>query len=155
MFVGLMHINIKKLKLEAVIPVYAKDGDAGMDLVATSKETDEFGNRMYGTGLAIEIPYGFVGFIFPRSSVSKYNLDLANAVGVIDSGYRGEIICKFKPTPHFTRGLVETEVQFPEYEIGDKIAQIIIIPYPKVVFIEADELTSSERNEGGFGSTGN
>jgi len=151
MFVGLMHINIKKLKPEATIPVYAKEGDAGLDLIAISKETDEYGNVAYGTGLALEIPIGFVGYLFPRSSISKYNLDLANAVGVIDSGYRGEIICKFKPTAYFSNGGQGKEF----YEIGDKIAQLIIMPCPKVIFKEVDELTSSERGEGGFGHTGN
>lgn len=152
MFIGLMHINLKKLKPEATIPVYAKEGDAGLDLIAISKEIDKYGNVAYGTGLAIEIPIGFVGLLFPRSSVSKYNLDLANAVGVIDSGYRGEIICKFKPTPCFVGSDQNGPTEF--YETGDKIAQLIIMACPKVIFKEVDELTSSERGEGGFGSSG-
>ena len=93
-----MEVKIKKLCETAVIPSYAKPGDAGMDLVATSRVFDKYGNVEYGTGLAMEIPEGYVGLIFARSSISKQDLSLANAVGVIDSGYRGEIKFKFKPT---------------------------------------------------------
>lgn len=150
-----MRVEIKKLHKDAVIPSYAKFGDAGMDLTAVSKEIDDYGNESYGTGLAIEIPVDYVGLIFPRSSISKFHLDLANAVGVIDSGYRGEIICKFKPTPHFTIGSHNTNMLKVNmsYEIGDRIAQIIIMPVPEVTFIEVDELSETDRGDGGFGST--
>jgi dUTP pyrophosphatase len=127
-----------------------------MDLTAVTIEVDKSGNVSYGTGLAMEIPFGYVGYIFPRSSVSKYALDLANAVGVIDSGYRGEIICKFKPTPMFTNNaelntnlLANNEM----YEIGDRVAQIIIMPLPHVTFHEVKELSNTDRGDGGFGST--
>lgn len=80
-----MEVKIKKLNKNAVIPFYAKPGDAGMDLTATSKTFDDYGNVEYGTGLAIEIPKGHVGLIFPRSSICKQDLALTNAVGVIDS----------------------------------------------------------------------
>lgn len=80
-----MKVKIKKLNENAVIPSYSKQGDAGMDLVATSKIFDKYGNVEYGTGLAMEIPEGHVGLIFPRSSISKKDLALTNAVGVIDS----------------------------------------------------------------------
>lgn len=80
-----MKVKIKKLNENAVIPSYSKQGDAGMDLVATSKIFDKYGNVEYGTGLAMEIPEGYVGLIFPRSSISKKDLALTNAVGVIDS----------------------------------------------------------------------
>ena len=89
-----MQVKIKKLSPEAVIPTYAKDGDAGIDLVATSMKFD--GTQItYGTGLAMEIPEGFVGLVFPRSSIRKTDLSLSNSVGVIDSGYRGEIQATF------------------------------------------------------------
>jgi len=153
-----LKVNIKKLHTDAVIPAYAKLGDAGMDLTATSKEIDKNGNASYGTGLAMEIPFGCVGLIFPRSSVSKYNLDLANAVGVIDSGYRGEIICKFKPTPKFdvsTNTFQNSETVGNEtYDIGDRVAQIIIMPIPQVLFKEVEELGETQRGDGGFGSSG-
>ena len=154
-----LKVNIKKLHTDAVIPVYAKLGDAGMDLTATSKEIDKYGNVSYGTGLAMEIPFGCVGLIFPRSSVSKYCLDLANAVGVIDSGYRGEIICKFKPTPQFSNPTSSENFNtdmllYNEfYEVGDRVAQIIIMPIPQVLFKEVEELGETERGKGGFGST--
>ena len=80
-----MKVKIKKLNENAVIPSYSKQGDAGMDLVATSKIFDKYGNIEYWTGLAMEIPEGHVGLIFPRSSISKKDLALTNAVGVIDS----------------------------------------------------------------------
>ena len=90
---GYVKVKIKKLHPDAVIPSYAKHGDAGMDMYAVSKgELDKYGNMVYHTGLAMEIPRGHVGLIFPRSSVSKTPHMLRNHVGVIDSGYRGEII---------------------------------------------------------------
>ena len=92
-----IELKIKKLHSEAVIPQYAKPGDAGLDLVAISEEWNEDNTMVtYGTGLAIEIPEGHVGLIFPRSSISKTTLNLSNSVGVIDSGYRGPIMFKFR-----------------------------------------------------------
>jgi dUTP pyrophosphatase len=132
------------LNPKAVIPVYAKSGDAGLDLVAISEEwTEDNGMVTYDTGLAIEIPEGHVGLLFPRSSVSKTILTLANSVGVIDSGYRGSIMLKFR---YPEEGMV--------YEVGEKVGQIIILPYPQITFEEVDELSSTDRGEGGFGSTG-
>ena len=153
-----MEVKIKKLKPNAVIPTYAKDGDAGMDLVATSIISDTPEQITYGMGIALEIPKGFVGLIFPRSSVRKTGLDLSNAVGVIDSGYRGELQATFNKVfggDRFydeTKNTEDTSNNF--YKIGDRIAQIMIIPYPPIEFIEVDELSDSERGEGGFGSTG-
>lgn len=155
----MLSVKIKKLHENAVIPRYAKDGDAGMDLTATSKSYDDHGNVVYGTGLAFEIPQGYVGYVFPRSSNYKKDLILSNCVGVIDSGYRGEVVFKFKTSLI----LDEDEGQYwadsfgcdiEQYDIGDRIGQIIIMPYPKVNFIEVDELSDSERGQGGFGSSG-
>jgi dUTP pyrophosphatase len=139
-----MKVKIKKMHANAVIPKYAKPGDAGLDLTATSEEWNE-GNTMvtYGTGLAVEIPEGYVGLVFPRSSVSKTTLNLTNSVGVIDSGYRGEIMFKFR---YLEEGMI--------YDVGDRIGQLIIMPYPQVEFEEVEDLSSTERGEGGFGSTG-
>ena len=139
-----MKVNIKKLNKNAVIPKYESAGAAGMDLTATSKTYDEHGNVVYGTGLAFEIPEGYVGYIFPRSSNAKKDLLLSNSVGVIDSDYRGEVIFKFKPI----------DTTYERYDIGDRIGQIIIMPYPKIEFVEVDELDKTERGNGGFGSTG-
>jgi dUTP pyrophosphatase len=143
-----MEVRIKRLTPNAIIPTYAKEGDAGMDLVATSIISETTTDVTYGTGLAMEIRDGFVGLVFPRSSIRKYDLALTNCVGVIDSGYRGEIQATFKKT-NWLKGN-ESE----KYQIGDRIAQIIIIPHPQIEFYEVDELSDSERGEGGFGSTG-
>lgn len=148
-----MNVKIKKLHPDAVIPKYAKAGDAGMDLTAVSRYEDCDGNMVYGTGLAFEIPEGYVGLVFPRSSISGRGVSLANAVGVIDSGYRGEVTAKFKPTLQYYKG--ETVFsEFYEYNVGDRIAQIIILPYPQITFVEADELSETERGTGGYGSSG-
>ena len=137
-----MKVKIKKLSENAIVPTYAKDGDAGMDLVITSIITRNEGDVTYGFGIALEIPKGFVGLIFPRSSIRKTDLILSNSVGVIDSGYRGELKATFKRT-----GLTK-------YSVGERAAQIIILPYPEVEFEEVEELNNTERGEGGFGSTG-
>ena len=145
-----MKVNVKKLDSNAVLPTYAKHGDAGMDLTATSKIYDEHGNAVYGTGLAFEIPAGYVGLLFPRSSNTKKDLILGNSVGVIDSGYRGEVVFKFRPIMP-----LERDIEFGprEHDIGDRIGQIIIMPYPQVEFNLVDELSTTDRGIGGFGST--
>jgi dUTP pyrophosphatase len=164
-------VNIKKLHPDAVIPKYAKPGDAGMDLVATSKIYDKYGNVSYGVGLGFEIPDGYVGLLFPRSSNSKQDILLSNSVGVLDSGYRGEVFFKFKPSAAFvdeqpapsidsdTFDRIELpnpseDWDFSVYKVGERIGQIIILPYPKVVFNEVNELSPTIRGAGGFGSSG-
>lgn len=140
-----MEVKIKKLVPEAVIPKYAKSGDCGLDLTAINVETligTGHGYIEYSTGLSIEIPEGFVGLIFPRSSISNTGLILANSVGVVDSGYRGEIKCRFK----YISGT-------NKYNIGERVAQLVILPYPQIELIEAEELSSTERGETGFGSS--
>lgn len=149
-----MEIKIKKLSENAVTPTYAKNGDAGMDLTATSKSYDEYGNICYGTSLAFEIPEGFVGLLFPRSSNTKKDLTLGNSVGVLDSGYRGEVFFKFKPSDYFAINRDDVYGDGLSYEVGDRIGQIIVIPHPKVTFVEVDELSSTDRGDGGFGSSG-
>lgn len=140
-----MKVKFKKLSPEAVVPSYAKPGDAGMDLVATSKEYDSEKEKLvFGTGLAVEIPDGHVGLLFPRSSIVKTLLTLANSVGVIDSGYRGEIKVVFDPGHRPKKN----------YEVGDRIAQLIIMPFPRVEPVEAFDLSDTDRGSGGFGSTG-
>jgi dUTP pyrophosphatase len=149
-----MKLRVKKLKPEAVVPKIANIGDAGADMTAISKFQDELGNMVYGTGIAMEIPRGYVGLLFPRSSVSKKVLSLANSVGVIDSTYRGEIIFKFKPTPHFQ---VDSNTGFTgqeTYEVGERVGQIIILPYPEIEYEETDELSDTDRGTEGWGSTG-
>ena len=139
-----MNVKIKKLHEDAVIPTYAKPGDAGMDLVAVTEEWNKDNSMVtYDTGLSMEIPEGYVGLLFPRSSISKTILNLSNSVGVIDSGYRGPIMFKFR---YLEEGLV--------YDVGDRIGQILIMPYPTITFEEVDELSTTERGAGGYGSTG-
>ena len=137
-----MQVKIKKLKNDAVIPNYANGEDAGMDLVITDIKGENKYDITYGFGISMEIPEGFMGLVFPRSSIRKTDLILSNSVGIIDSGYRGEIQATFKKT-----GL-------NKYEIGDRGVQIIIMPHPSIEFVEVDELTNTERGTGGFGSTG-
>ncbi len=145
-----MKVNVKKLDSNAVLPTYAKHGDAGMDLTATSKSYDEHGNVVYGTSLAFEIPAGYVGLLFPRSSNTKKDLILGNSVGVIDSGYRGEVVFKFKSAVNNDHDYV---YGLEEYNVGDRIGQIIIMPYPQIEFNLSDELSTTDRGTGGFGST--
>jgi dUTP pyrophosphatase len=138
----LMKVKIKKLHPEAVVPRYAKSGDAGLDLTAVDIVAD--GTTLtYKTGLAVEIPRWHVGLLFPRSSVYKTGQSLTNCVGVIDSGYRGEIMLKFTLSPYAK-----------EYEIGDRVGQLIIMPYPPIEFELVEELTATERGLKGYGSTG-
>lgn len=146
-----MEVKFKKLSDKATTPVYAYDGDAGLDLTAVSvnSEINECGQFVivYHTGLALEIPKGYVGLIFPRSSIANKSLTLTNCVAVIDSNYRGEVLLKFKNTTGDSVPAV--------YPIGAKIAQIVIMPYPTINFVESDELSKTERGEGGYGSSDN
>lgn len=139
-----MQVKFKRLSEDSILPSYSKSGDAGLDLTATTYAIydDENNIRTYKTGLAVEIPAGYVGLIFPRSSIYKKGLILSNSVGVVDSGYRGEIMVKF--TNRVGAGL---------YQKGDRIAQLIIMPIPFIEPVEAEELSNTERGEGGFGST--
>jgi dUTP pyrophosphatase len=139
-----MQIKFKKLHENAVIPSYATAGDAGLDLTAVNLQ-DQHEQVVYMTGIAVEIPEGHVGLLFPRSSIRKYQLSLANSVGVIDSGYRGEI--------QFTFNKTAGPASY-KYKIGERIGQLMIIPYPIIEAVEVDELSDSERGASGFGSTG-
>lgn len=142
-----LKVRFKKLDEEAVTPTYAKEGDACLDLTAISLRRDDKDNFIYGTGLAIEVPKGYVCLLFPRSSNRKTYCYLTNHVGVIDSGFRGEIEVTYKSRDY-------NQIDKP-YNVGDRVAQIMIIPYPKVEFIESDELSETERGTGGHGHTGN
>ena len=138
-------VKVKKLDSNSVIPAYSKVGDAGMDLTITREIENTSFSVSYGFGIAMEIPKGYVGLIFPRSSIRNQDLILSNCVGVIDSGYRGELQATFKKT----NGLDSIK-----YKVGERGAQIVILPYPTVYMAEVPELSSTERGTGGFGSTG-
>jgi dUTP pyrophosphatase len=137
-----MKIKFKKLSENAILPSSPRLGDAGVDLIAARIERETRGIMTYYTDVAVEIPEGYVGLLFQRSSVYKTDLYLRNAVGVIDSSYRGNITVKFKNDGHFF------------YGVGDKIAQLVIVPYVQVE-VEEGELSDSVRGDAGFGSTGN
>ena len=192
-----LKVKIKKLVPEAVIPAYAKDGDMGMDVTATSVEYDKkLDCFVYHTGLAFELPKGYGMLIFPRSSNRKTNCYMANHVGILDSGYRGELLLCFKYKESVssilssfrsdkfidriannidiidikalsvaliktTNDIVNDDVEltnfmmnFAPYKAGDRIGQIVIIPYPTIEFEETDTLSESERGADGHGSTG-
>ena len=138
-------VKVKKLDSNAVVPSYSKVGDAGMDLTITKEIENTSFSVSYGFGIAMEIPQGYVGLVFPRSSVRNQDLILSNCVGVIDSGYRGELQSTFKKT----QGLDSIK-----YKVGERGAQIIILPYPTIYMTEVPELSDTERGSGGFGSTG-
>lgn len=193
-----IQVKIKKLVPEAVIPAYAKDGDMGMDVTATSVEYDKkLDCFVYHTGLAFELPKGYGMLIFPRSSNRKTNSYMANHVGILDSGFRGELLLCFKYKESVssilssfrsdkfieklannvniidakalavaiittTNDIVNNDselsrfmMNFAPYKVGDRIGQIVIVPYPTVKFEETDTLSESERGDGGHGSTGN
>jgi dUTP pyrophosphatase len=139
-----MQLKVKRLVPEAALPTKAHSIDAGFDLVATSKTWDDQNQVLvFGTGVAVAIPVGYVGLLVPRSSVYKTGLSLANSVGVIDSGYQGEVKVVFS-----------TSRARANYNIGDRVAQLVVVPLGDMNVLEVNELEVSTRNTGGFGSTG-
>lgn len=136
-------VKFKKLHERAVLPVYAKPGDAGMDLFPVSSETID-GNIVCSFGFAMEIPEGFVGLIFPRSGIYKHSYTMSNSVGVVDSGYRGEVKAIFKKFNNYAPSF---------YDFGQAVAQLIVMPYPKVETEWVERLTDTVRGTGGFGHT--
>lgn len=133
---------------QGVLPVRAHDTDAGYDIVCTrlTQELDEAGKvvLVYHTDVAVELPQGMVGFLLMRSSVSKKSIMLTNCVGTIDPGYRGELMMKFKLT---------TDALPRVYQIGDKIGQLVVVPYYKAAPVFVEELSNTDRGENGYGST--
>ena len=150
-----MEIKVKKLHKDAVLPCQATQTDAGYDLVAIDNGEivqDEHGKVLYAqykTGISIEPPPGYHTEIFPRSSISKYDLMLANSIGLIDESYRGEVMVRFKPT-------CNTSCEYyKDYSKGDRIAQLVVRKTERVDFKWAEDLNDSNRGNGGFGSSGN
>lgn len=143
-----MTLKVKRLSEKAVLPVRAHKGDAGFDLTAAriTTEVNECGQLIlvYHTDIAIELPEGYFALLVPRSSVAIKSIMLTNSVGVIDNGYRGEIMAKFRST---------TDVVPAVYKEGERFAQLLILPIPEFEVEEAQELTETERGEGGYGST--
>jgi len=144
-----MEIRFKKLVSEAQTPYKAIEIDAGFDLFAVAiEETSDF--IEYRTGIAVEIPEGYVGLVFPRSSVTKYDLMLKNCVGVIDASYRGEIRCRFHQTNMHTI-FGAPNVNRKEFKTGERVAQVVFIELPKITLVEAYELSKTPRGSDGFG----
>ena len=141
-------INIKKLNENAVIPTYGSEFSAGADLYALTEkpiEIEPHKTVLVHTGVAMEIPTGYVGLVFARSGLAtKRALAPANKVGVIDSDYRGEIMVALHNHGEEPRTI----------ENGERIAQLVLVPYLTADFDEVDELSDTVRGEGGFGSTG-
>ncbi len=143
-----MNVNIKKLNDKAVIPTYGSEYAAGCDLCACIDEDvtiQPHQTILIETGIAVEIPKGYAGFVYARSGIaSKRDLAPANKVAVIDSDYRGEIL-----VPLHNHGLMPQTITD-----GERIAQMVIAPFAKAEFDEVDELSETVRGDGGFGSTG-
>lgn len=136
-------VKFKKLDPTAAAPHQSSDYAAGYDLTATSARWDDAKQCwIFGTGLAVEIPEGYAGFLFPKSSVRKYGMQLSNCVGVVDADYRGEIMLSYRPySPSSGR----------EYGVDDDVAQLIILPVPEVQYVESDELSETVRGTRGHG----
>jgi dUTP pyrophosphatase len=142
-----VRLAFKRLDLAVELPAYAREGDAGLDLRANSEVTVKPGERaLVPTGLAVAIPAGHAGLVVPRSGLaSRRGLTLANAPGLIDAGYRGEIIV----------AVVNLDrEEAVEVGRGDRIAQLLVVPFAPVEPVEVSELPGSARGGGGFGSTG-
>ena len=139
-----MEIKFKRLWEGVNKPYKANPGDAGYDLYAASVEMRSDGRQVcYHTGIAVEIPEGYVGLLYMRSSSVHKACRMANATGVVDSGYRGEITAVFDI---IDRGNI--------YEEGDRCCQLVIVPVPAVEYVEVEELSDSERGAKGYGSSG-
>jgi dUTP pyrophosphatase len=139
-------VAVKRLREDAELPAQAYPGDAGLDLVACEGVVLEPGQRaVVPTGIAIEIPEGYAGFVQPRSGLaSRHGIGVVNSPGLIDSGYRGEIkvvLLNTDPTERFA------------VEPGMRIAQLVVAPVASVRLVELDELAASHRGERGFGSS--
>lgn len=133
----------KKLRKDAYAPVKFHEGDACFDLAPC--EIGSNGDlRLCKFGIAVEIPKGYVGLIFPRSSVYKTCCRLSNCTGIIDNNYRGELKAVFD--------VLDTD--YPTYNVGERCCQLMLVKLPEVSLFEVEELSPSDRGEGGFGSTG-
>mgnify|MGYP005840435951 CR=1 FL=1 len=146
----MIHIKFKKLHKDATMPTRSHDTDTGYDITSCCDPILGDSYIEYRTGIALDIPEGYHVKIYPRSSISKKNLALCNSVGVIDQGYKGEIILRFKYTENF-----DGEEMRHIYEKNDRIGQLVIDKTYNANFVITEEIGDSSRSDGGFGSTGN
>jgi len=142
----MVEIKVKKLRDDAILPNYAHNGDAGMDVYSCESYTlQSLERKLFPTGLAFEVPKGFEMQIRPKSGLAfNHGISIVNTPGTLDSTYRGEL------------GIILINTDKEPYEVkkGQKIAQIIIAKYEEAEIKQVDELSETERGEGGFGSTG-
>jgi len=151
-------LKFKKLNESAVLPTRAHPGDAGLDLTCVDGGTPNHSFTEYDTGIAVEIPEGYVGLVFPRSSISNQDFLLKNSVGVIDSGYTNSIKLRFYEAPDMNNlearyGMVNKK-EIRKYKKGEKIGQLVVLQLPQFEATWTANLTTSERGKGGFGSSG-
>ena len=143
----MIRLEVRRLRDDAVLPTRAYDGDAGLDLAAYERVTLGPGERaVVGTGLAVAIPEGYAGFVQPRSGLAaRHGISVVNSPGLVDSGYRGEILVVLLNTdPHEAFAV----------EPGMRIAQLVILPVPQLELVPVDQLAGSERGNRGHGSSG-
>jgi dUTP pyrophosphatase len=142
----LIEIPLRRLRPDAVVPVHAYDGDAGLDLAACERVELGPGERAtVGTGIAVAIPEGHAGFVQPRSGLAaRHGITVVNSPGLVDSGYRGELKVVLQNTDRTEPFVVEP---------GMRIAQLVVLPVPHVAAVEVEELPASDRGERGFGSS--
>ena len=146
MFSRFPSIRFMKVNPDAPTPEYAHSGDAGLDLCSMEDVLLAPGEyKMVGSGIAMEIPRGYVGIIHPRSGMGRKGLVIKNTTGVIDSPYRGEMMLPL---------MNNNKDGFIHVHKGDRVAQLLIQPVAEARLIEVDELSDSDRGAGGFGSTG-
>jgi dUTP pyrophosphatase len=141
-----IELSIRRLRPDAVVPGRAYSGDAGLDLSSCERVELAPGERaLVPTGLAVAIPEGYAGFVQPRSGLAtKHGISIVNTPGLVDSGYRGELLVNLVNTDRRDAFVVER---------GMRIAQLVILPVPEVELVEVDELPESERGVRGFGSS--
>ena len=142
----MIELPIRRLRPDAVVPGRAYSGDAGLDLSSCERVELAPGERaLVPTGLAVAIPEGYAGFVQPRSGLAaKHGISIVNTPGLVDSGYRGELLVNLVNTDATTPFVVEP---------GMRIAQLVILPIPELELVEVDELPESERGVRGFGSS--
>jgi dUTP pyrophosphatase len=139
-----MQLKIKKLHPNAVLPKRAHSTDAGLDLTATSLEVKD-NQAIYGTGIAVDIPEGYVGLLCARGSICKKDLILNNGIGIVDSGFSGEVKAIFNSTNMKSK---------PIYELGERVCQLVIVPCMLWDVQEVSDLPKSDRGSGSHGSSG-
>jgi dUTP pyrophosphatase len=141
-----IELPVRRLRDDATLPAQAYAGDAGLDLAACERHEVGPGERaVIPTGLAVEIPEGYGGFVLPRSGLAARNgITLLNSPGLIDAGYRGEVQVVFHNTDSEQTFVVEP---------GMRVAQLVVLPVPEITLVERVELAQSERGERGFGSS--